>query len=280
MTEIENTSKKFIELWHQKRAEKKSILVAGLDPATSAMRESEESLPKDTDKATWCKKYVESVAPYVVAIKPNLAYFQGEHDRVLLNEIISLAHQLGLLVICDSKISDIGSTNDAWMYFDTLSGFDATTIAPYAGNIEGTITTAHKRGIAAISMGLMSNPEFMSEALFTDPVSRKALWQSRVERAIVSGITGLVVGGTYTKESKEFMNFVALTQASDCLYLVPGIGFQGGTIENFFASGIDPKRCMINVGRSLMFPKGRNSTSEDQAEAAKELQAQIQAFSN
>jgi len=62
-----------------------------------------------------------------------------------------------------------------------------------------------------------------------------------------------------------------MTKGSDVLYLIPGIGAQGGTVQEFLASGIDVKRCMINSGRGVMFPNGSRSTKEEQAEAAKKL---------
>ena len=75
----------------------------------------------------------------------------------------------------------------------------------------------------------------------------------------------------YNIEDADFMEFVDMTNDSDVLYLIPGIGHQGGEVSAFLASGIDKERCMINSSRGLMFPSGSNSTPEEQAQAAKEL---------
>lgn len=181
------------------------------------------------------------------------------------------AHELGLLVIIDAKVAEIGSTADAWIYDYADLGADAVTLAPYAGNIPEMIQHAHERGVAAITMGLMSNPEFKRELGFVHPGTSEALWKYRTRTALKTGADAIVVGGTYTMKDEAFMEFVNMTNESKMLYLIPGIGHQGGEVKDFLASGIDPKRCMVNSSRGLMFPKGSTSAPEDQAAAAKEL---------
>jgi len=67
----------------------------------------------------------------------------------ILQKITEKSHELELLVIMDSKIADIGSTNDAWIAHWADYGFDAVTIAPYAGNIENAIENAHAHNLGA-----------------------------------------------------------------------------------------------------------------------------------
>lgn len=260
----------FITKWHKLREEKQSNIVAGLDPAVFAIGRGEKGLPEGTDKLEWSLNYIEAVAPYVACIKPNAGYFGNAGDRTILKKIVDKTHELGLLALIDGKIADIGSTSDAWMYDYAELGFDALTIAPYAGNVEQMVKYAHEREMAVITMGLMSNPEYKTEMNFKDE-NGTSLWKSRVERGLAAGVDGLVVGGTYTVQDKEFMEFVDITKDSNALYLIPGIGFQGGEVQDFLASGIDKDRCMINSTRGLMFPNGSNSTPQEQAAAAKEL---------
>ncbi len=260
----------FLNKWHELQEEKRSNIVAGLDPAVFEMGRGENGLAEGVDKLVWSLRYIEAVAPYVICIKPNAGYFGNAGERTMLKKIVEYAKSLGLLTLIDTKIADIGSTSDAWMYDYAMLGFDAITVAPYAGNVEQMVEYAHARELGVITMGLMSNPEYRTEMNFKSE-DGTSLWKSRVERGLAAGVDGLVVGGTYTTADNEFMEFVELTKDSDVFYLIPGIGAQGGVIENFLASGIDAKRCMINSGRGVMFPNGSNSTHEEQAEATKNL---------
>jgi orotidine-5'-phosphate decarboxylase len=92
-----------------------------------------------------------------------------------------------------------------------------------------------------------------------------------VKRGLEAGVDGLVVGGTYTVKDKDFLRFVEMINESEALYLIPGIGAQGGEIKEFLKSGIKSEKCIVSSGRDVMFPKGAKSTPEQQAQAAKEL---------
>ncbi len=267
----------FINKWHKLQEQKQSNICAGLDPAVFEMGRGEKGLPEGEDKLRWSLRYIEAVAPYVSAVKPNAGYFGGAGDRVALKQVVDKIHELGLLALVDAKIADIGSTSDAWMYYYAQLGFDAVTIAPFAGNVEQMTEYAHSRGLGVITMALMSNSEYKTEMNFKDE-NGTALWKNRVERGIAAGVDGFVVGGTYTKNDSEFIEFVELTKDSKVLYLVPGIGFQGGEVSDFLVSEIDPKRCIISSGREIMFPDGSKSTPRAQARAAQKLCDEFNSF--
>ncbi|MFT5037029.1 MAG: orotidine-5'-phosphate decarboxylase [Candidatus Azotimanducaceae bacterium] len=261
----------FITRWHEVRERKQSNIVAGLDPAVFGMGRGDTGLPEEADLLEWALAFIEAVAPFVSMIKPNQAYFQGVEQRQILKTIVEKIHSKDLLALSDNKIADIGSTNASWIFYNKELGFDAMTCAPYAGNIEEAIREAHAQNIGMMSMGLMSNTEYKTEMNYIDADTGEQLWKSRVRRACEARADAIVVGGTYTKSDPEFMEFVELTNESEALYLIPGIGAQGGTVENFLASGIDPRKCMINSGRRVMFPNGSASKPEEQAIAAKAL---------
>lgn len=266
------TKSTFIAAWHKVREEKKSNIVAGLDPAVYRMGRGDTGLPEDADLLTWSSSFIKAVAPHVAGIKINQGFFQGVGQREVLKKLVAEAKTLGLLVISDNKVADIGSTNEVWFFYNKELGFDAVTCAPYAGNIEAGIEMAHGQGLGIITMGLMSVPEYKTEMNFTHSETGEKLWKSRIRRSTVAGADGIVVGGTFVENDHDLAECVEFTKESDALFLVPGIGAQGGSIETYLASGVDPKKCMIASSRGVMFPNGSHSTPEEQAAAAKNLQ--------
>ncbi|MFM2415018.1 MAG: Orotidine 5-phosphate decarboxylase [Candidatus Parcubacteria bacterium] len=262
----------FLEDWHKVREKTQSTIVAGLDPALPGMRDK-NALADGVSVREWCLQYVEAVAPHVAAIKCNPAYYQYPDGLALMEEIVGLGKAHGLLMIADYKISDIGSTNDSWLYFTKKMRFDAVTGAPYAGNVEELITQAHERDLGIFTMALMSNPEYQSEMVAID--GSAPLYETRTVRSIEAGVDGIVIGATYEPSNPHLQKVVTLTKNTTTLFLVPGIGAQGGSIEQFLASGIDKARCLMNVGRGLMFPNGQRSTPEEQRAAAQHYQAQV-----
>lgn len=265
-------SNSFIQKWHAIRTEKQSNIVAGLDPAVYEIGHGEKGLPKEVDLLEWSISFINAVSPYVAAVKVNQGFFQGVGQRQALEQIVHHIHKNGLLALSDNKIADIGNTNNAWVFYNKKLGFDALTCAPYAGNIEEIVSAAHEKDMGICTMGLMSNPEFKSEMHFVHPDTGEALWKNRVQRSLNAGADGIVVGGTYTKKDKEFTECISLTDESSLLYLVPGIGAQGGDIASFLESGINPEKCMICSSRGVMFPNGSHSTKNEQAQAAQSLQ--------
>jgi len=261
---------RFIEKWHKIRKEKNSNICAGLDPSLYEMGRGEKGLPKGVGKLEWSLKYIEAVAPYVSAVKPNAGSWGGAGDRISLKKVVDKIQEMGLVAIVDAKVADLGFTNDSWLYDYKQLGFDACTVAPYAGNIEDIVELGKKRDIGIITMGLMSNPEYKTEMNFKNEDGEK-LWVNRVKRGLNAGVDGLVVGGTYTTQDNDFLKFVEMTNNKDIVYLIPGIGAQGGKIKDFLASSIKSEKCIINSGRNVMFPKGSNSTPLEQGLAAKKI---------
>lgn len=251
---------------------KNSLIIAGLDPAPSSMRDK-NSLSEGVDLEKWCLDYLVTVKDYVVGVKCNPGYFQSVEGLRVLKIAADFCKQNNLISILDYKISDIGSTNEAWVYFTKELGFDAVTIAPYAGNLESAIDSSRKHDLGVISMGIMSNPEFAQEADFEK--NGEKLFINRVKRSLIQNVDGLVLGATYKSDSVFLREFISYTKDSDVLFLVPGIGSQGGTVDGFLDTmlglGVDPKRCMLNVGRNLMFPE--NVTQKEEAKRLQLLSA-------
>ncbi|MBI2582408.1 orotidine 5'-phosphate decarboxylase [Candidatus Woesearchaeota archaeon] len=284
----------FREKWLAAVEQKNSVLCAGLDPAESAMGRGDEGLSEKDDKLTFGIRYLEAVSPYCSAVKPNVQYWKGEPDMEFLAILSELAKELGLVVIDDSKLADIGSTNDAGLYHAKQKGFDAVTLAAFAGNIKEAAEQAKKRDIGLISMCLMSNPEYESvknqwvrvEDMDSFPNSLDTVEIQGVPHvrkyiqlahdAARHGLDGIVIGAPSKKNHLKDEEIFAARAYSrdDTLVLLPGVGAQGGeasAIWNYF----DPNNVIVNVGRAVMFPNGSKSTLEQQAEAAKHYQKML-----
>ncbi|OIO81331.1 hypothetical protein AUJ84_01310 [Candidatus Pacearchaeota archaeon CG1_02_32_132] len=163
----------FREKWLEAVDAKNSTICAGLDPADFEMGRGDEGIPQGIRKFDWAMRYIEAVAPFVAAVKPNINYWQNDRGMEELGLIGEKARDLGLVVIEDKKLVDIGSTNDAGVYYAArmrdskfngdhlkLSRADAVTYAPFPGNLEEAANQAHTRSIGLISLVLMSNPQF------------------------------------------------------------------------------------------------------------------------
>lgn len=136
----------FREDWLEAVERKNSVVCAGLDPAECEMGRGDKGLPPNVNKKEWSLAYLEAIAPYCSAIKPNIQYWKNLSDGMNnLGEISRLARELGLVVIDDSKLADIDETNDAGIYSAKNRGADAVTVAPFAGNLEQTIKQGKSR---------------------------------------------------------------------------------------------------------------------------------------
>lgn len=174
----------FREKWMKAVEEKNSVLCAGLDPAEYAMGRGPKGLAEGTGKRDWAMDYVKSVAPYCAALKPNIQYWKSAGllcpggpyaygDMENLEDITKLAHELGMVVIEDSKLADIGSTNEAGFFYASQKKADAVTFSPFAGNMKEAAKQGKKWNVGVISMCLMSNPEFEREKNKLVPLSEE-----------------------------------------------------------------------------------------------------------
>lgn len=288
----------FREKWLEVVDRKNSVLCTGLDPAEFEMRRGEKGLPAGTDKLSWAFQYIEAVAPYCVALKPNIQYWKKhtggdcrrKSDMDALVEITAMAHARDLVVIDDSKLADIGDTNDAGLYHSQDKSYDAVTFSPFAGNLEEAAKQAHARNLGLISMVLMSNPEYEREKnklvpispdegepyyIYTDviDIGEKSYVKQYIQLAHDAGkfgLDGVVIGAQSGKNhiKEEEIATVRYYVGDEMLILLPGVGAQGGEASAIWKY-FDKKNVIVNVGRELMFPQGSESTPEQQAEAAK-----------
>lgn len=226
------------------REEKDSILCVGIDPLMQKFTLDN----MDENILNFCMDIVEQTADYACAFKPNSQFILFALDMLQLQQLNDLIHERGCISILDHKLGDIGTTNLSALYWIKETGFDAFTFSPYAGNINEITTKAHNKGLGVFVLTLMSNPEsaWIQKEFFRNGVP---LFLDVADVAGKCGSDGVVVGAT-ENVSEEDMKEIRRRVGSEAIFLVPGIGAQGGDAEKAIRSG--GENILINVGRSII----------------------------
>jgi orotidine-5'-phosphate decarboxylase len=195
-----------------------------------------------TDSAAGLERFaltaVEALAGCVAAVKPQSAFFErhGAKGVAVLEQVIAAARELGALVVLDVKRGDIGSTAQAYAdaYLDPRSPLaaDAVTASPFLGfgSLDPMLDTALAHDAGVFVLALTSNPEGPQVQHATGPDGRTVAGQvldavaARNAQADGPGSIGAVVGATIG-EAAEHLDV-------NGPLLVPGIGAQGGTVDD------------------------------------------------
>lgn len=248
-----------------------SLLCVGLDadPARIPAQFSDDPHPQ----FAFNRWIIDQTAPYAAAYKPNMAFYEGRgadgwHDLQLTVDYLRENYP-DMLTICDAKRADISTTNDGYVkaIFDLL-GFDAVTLNPYLGG-EALRPFLERDDKVCILLCRTSNPG--SGEIQSLTVEGKPVWKIVAERVRdrwnVNGNCMLVMGATYPEELREVRSVVG-----EMTLLVPGIGTQGGSVEQTVQLGKNRagRGLIINGSRGIIF-------SDDPSDAARQLRDAINA---
>jgi orotidine-5'-phosphate decarboxylase len=241
--------------------------------ASKPVRVPPEQLVEEPEvaKQLACELVVRATAPYAAAFKPNAAFFELEMGGGV--GIPELVRELGgeQLVIFDGKRGDIGNTSRQYAraIFEQAH-FDAATVNPLMGKdaIEPFLQWP-ERGVFLLC--LTSNPGAEDFLLKNDlylKIAEKAVAWNEYDNV------GLVVGATRPEYAARVREV-----APTLPFLVPGVGAQGGSLEDILdAIGArENPRFLINASRSIMFPAASGGdVTKMIAEAARSLRDAIQ----
>lgn len=195
-------------------------------------------------------KTLEATSQFICAVKLNrqlvlpLGLFNGA------STIVSRAHDLGLPVIMDAKINDIGNTNRVIAEYYYEAGFDAVIASPFVGwkeGLEPVFEVARKMSRGVILLVYMSHKSARQGYGQTVQVSaERFVPQYRVfaERALKWNADGVVVGATYPEKIRE-VHTILKTKVP--IYS-PGVGAQGGEVRAAVKAGAD----YLIVGRAIV----------------------------
>jgi orotidine-5'-phosphate decarboxylase len=253
---------------------KRSQLLVGLDPRPELLPvELRGDIHRSRASAAdavgrFCRGLVDAVAPYVVGVKAQLAYFEtlGADGLRAFEEVCDYARAANLLVLADGKRGDIGSTARAYAdaYLEAREDrpppVDALTVNPYLGSdsIEPFVAACRRSGSGIFCLVKTSNAGSadIQDAALSDG---RRVWQHVAalvadwgqelvgERGLSS--VGAVVGATYPRAIGEARKLMP-----QAILLLPGIGAQGGTpadVARAFTSG--PASALVPVSRAVIY---------------------------
>jgi len=265
---------------------KQSFLCVGLD---TDLKKIPEHLLKEEDPIfAFNKAIIDATAPYCVAYKPNLAFYEafGVKGMIAFEKTVKYLKENypDQFIIADAKRGDIGNTSK--MYARTFFGeydVDALTVAPYMGEDSVTpflsplptppLGECPKKNHWVILLALTSNKgsfDFQltedkeGERLFEKVIRKSQEWGNDENMMYVVGATR----GEMFKDIRKV--------APKAFLLVPGIGAQGGSLEEVCKYGmIDDCGLLVNSSRAIIYADNTENFAAVAAEKAKEVQMQM-----
>lgn len=261
-------------------ARKGSFLCVGLDTDLKKMPQHIIANSATTAEAifTFNKAIIDATAPYCVAYKPNLAFYEcfGIEGWQAFEQTVQYIKQNypDQFIIADAKRGDIGNTSA--MYARTFfegTQVDALTIAPYMGEDSVTPFLTYP-GKWAVLLALTSNKGSHNFQLTADTEGERLF--ERVLRVSQQWGTDeqmmYVVGATQGKLFEDIRRI-----APRHFLLVPGVGAQGGSLEEVCRYGMTP-RCelLVNSSRGIIYADSTEDFAKVAGEKARELQEQMQ----
>jgi orotidine-5'-phosphate decarboxylase len=261
---------RFNEKLLQAAQSNKSWLCVGLDPDVDKLP---KVVPKNLDGiAIFLKNIIDITKDIVCAYKPNSAFYEafGAKGIELLKNIIDYIPKK-IPVILDAKRGDIGNTSRMYARFAfEYLGADAITVNPYMGydSLKPFLDYNTK---CVFILCLTSNPssaDFQKQVISGGDKAGINIYELVARKAVSwtkNGNIGLVVGAT----SPEELGSVRQIVGEDIPILIPGVGAQGGDLENSLKQGANSKGqlAIINVSRNVLYA----SSGDDYAERAREV---------
>lgn len=268
--------------------EKQSFLCVGLDTDVNKMPASLiEEMKEKYGEEEWLfpaiwefnARIIDATAPYCVAYKPNLAFYEayGIDGMMAFEGTIEYLKENypNHFIIADAKRGDIGNTSKMYAktFFDGYD-VDALTVAPYMGE-DSVKPFLGYDGKWVILLALTSNKgshdfqlteDAQGERLFEKVLKQSQQWGNKDNMMYV-------VGATQGQMFEDIRKIVP-----DHFLLVPGVGAQGGSLQEVCKYGMT-KDCglLVNSSRGIIYASNGEDFAEVAGEKAKELQQEMAA---
>jgi orotidine-5'-phosphate decarboxylase len=259
-------------LFHQIK-KKSSFLCVGLDPAI-------DKLPSHLHQATdpifeFNKQIIDHTAEYTVAYKPNIAFYEamGPKGWESLQKTLDYIPK-DIFTIADAKRGDIGNTSKLYAnaFFEHMD-FDAITIAPYMGR-DSILPFLEFKDKWVILLALTSNEgnqDFQlfknssGKALYQEVITKSQIWGTRDNLMYVIGATG----GDKIEKARKL--------APEHFFLVPGVGAQGGSLEEVAKYGMNAScGLLVNSSRGIIYASSDKNFGKAASQKSQELQKEME----
>ena len=254
---------------------KRSFLCVGLD---ADLKKVPAHLLQEEDPVfAFNKAIIDATAPYCVAYKPNLAFYEsmGVKGWIAFEKTVAYLRENypDQFIIADAKRGDIGNTSAMYArtFFEEMD-LDAVTVAPYMGEDSVTPFLGYE-GKWVILLALTSNKgshdfqlteDAQGEKLFEKVLRKSQEWAGNDQMMYVVGAT----------QGKAFEDIRRI--APNHFLLVPGIGAQGGSLEEVCKYGMTSEcGLIVNSSRAIIYADATESFAQVAGEKAREVQAQM-----
>ncbi len=274
---------------------KKSFLCVGLD--TDILKIPKHLLTEEDPIFAFNKAIIDVTAEYCIAYKPNLAFYEamGVKGWIAFEKTVEYirTNYPDQFIIADAKRGDIGNTSKLYArtFFETLD-VDAVTVAPYMGEdsvtpfLETPLPTSpegkeKQRQHWVILLALTSNKgsqDFQLAPLLTSPEGEETTGERLFERVLRKSQQWAnedqmmyVVGATQGRAFEDIRKIVP-----NHFLLVPGIGAQGGSLEEVCRYGMT-KDCglIVNSSRAIIYASSGEDFALRAGEEAHKVQQQM-----
>ena len=256
---------------------RRSFLCVGLD--TDLKKIPQHLLNEENPYFAFNKAIIDATAPYCVAYKPNTAFYecQGLKGWEALEMTVDYLKKNypDHLIIADAKRGDIGNTSKMYAatFFEEMD-VHAVTVAPYMG-VDSVTPFLEYEGKWVVLLGLTSNKgshdfQFIKDEngtpLYEHVLRKSAEWAGDDRMMYVVGATQ----GSMFAEIRKI--------APTSFLLVPGVGAQGGSLEEVCKYGINSDcGLLVNSSRGIIYASNGEDFAEVAAVEAEKLQEQMDA---
>lgn len=257
--------------------DKQTFLCVGLD--TDIKKIPTHLLTAEDPVFEFNKRIVDATAPYCVAYKPNLAFYEslGVKGLVAFERTIAYLKQQcpKHLIIADAKRGDIGNTSTMYArtFFEEYN-LDALTVAPYMGEDSVKPFLAYE-GKWVVLLALTSN-QGSHDFQLTEDAQGERLFEKVLRKSQAWGDEDnmmYVVGATQGRMFEDIRRIVP-----SHFLLVPGVGAQGGSLQEVCRYGMT-SQCglLVNSSRGIIYAGNGEDFAEMAGQKARELQQQMAA---
>ncbi|MBQ3691034.1 MAG: orotidine-5'-phosphate decarboxylase [Bacteroidales bacterium] len=257
---------------YNKIVKKNSFLCVGLD--TDITKIPECLLNEEDPVFEFNKRIVDATQQFAVAYKPNTAFYEalGAKGWTSLQKTAEYIKKNypGIFLIADCKRGDIGNTCKMYAktFFEQMP-FDAVTLSPYMGR-DSISPFLEYEGKWAIILALTSNPSASDFQIIQEKETDEFLFEKTLKFGQLWGDENRIMYVAGATQAYKFQQIRKI--AKNNFLLVPGVGAQGGSLEDVATFGMN-ETCglLVNSSRGIIYASNGSDFAEKAGEQAEAI---------